>query len=303
MNTPANAIPESFGMPTAAPASGSAARVFYWSVVREVWEHRSIYMAPLIVAGVIVVATSLSTLAGILEPALRAEPGRHGIAEPYDLAALLIMGAALLVAIFYCVDALYGERRDRSILFWKSLPVSDWTAVLAKFSIPVLVLPAVAFVVTVATHTSMLLWSTFLHAVSGSGAAGTHLLLVQMWVMLLYHLFAVHGLWYAPFYGWLMLVSAWAKRAALLWAVISVAAIAIAERILLGSQTFLSLLEGRLMGDAAGDFGAGGSVLMPPMSQLTPGRFLISSGLWVGLLLSALFLALAVRLRRQRGPI
>lgn len=177
------------------------------------------------------------------------------------------------------MDALYGERRDRSILFWKSLPVSDWTAALANFSIPVLVLPAVAFLVTVATHTSMLLWITFLHAVSGSGAAGTHLLLVQM---LLYHLFAVHGLWYAPFYGWLLLVSAWAKRAALLWAVISVAAIAIAERILLGSQTFLSLLEGRLMGDSAGNFGVGGSVLMPPMSQLTPGRFLISSGLWVG---------------------
>jgi ABC-2 type transport system permease protein len=149
----------------------------------------------------------------------------------------------------------------------------------------------------------MLLWSTLIHAVSGSGTAGTHLLLVQMWVMLLYHLFAVHGLWYAPFYGWLLLVSAWAKRAALLWAVISVAAIAIAERILLGSQIFLSLLEGRLMGGPAGDFGPGGNVLMPPLSQLTPGRFLISPGLWVGLLLSALFLTLAVRLRRQRGPI
>ena len=304
MNTPANAIPGSFGMPTAAPVTGSSGRAFYWSVLREVWEYRSIYMAPLIVAGVIVIATSLSTLAAIWEPALRAEPGQRGVAEPYDLAALLIMGAAFLVAIFYCVDALHGERRDRSILFWKSLPVSDWTAVLAKFSIPVLVLPAVAFVVTVATHTSMLLWSTFIHAVSGSGAAGTHLLLVQTWVMLLYHLFAVHGLWYAPFYGWLLLVSAWAKRAALLWAVISVAAIAIAERILLGSRIFLSLLEGRLMDGPAGNFGpGGGNVLMPPLSQLTPGRFLISWGLWAGLLLSALFLTLAVRLRRQRGPI
>jgi len=111
-------------------------------------------------------------------------------------------------------------------------------------------------------------------------------------------------LWYAPFYGWLLLVSAWAKRAALLWAVISVAAIAIAERILLGSRIFLSLLEGRLMDGPAGNFGpGGGNVLMPPLSQLTPGRFLVSSGLWAGLLLSALFLTLAVRLRRQRGPI
>ena len=59
--------------------------------------------------------------------------------------------------MFYCLDALYGERRDRSILFWKSLPVSDLTTVLSKASIPIVVLPLLTFAVTVATQLIMLL--------------------------------------------------------------------------------------------------------------------------------------------------
>ena len=67
---------------------------------------------------------------------------------------------ALFVVIFYCLDALYGERRDRSILFWKSLPVSDLTTVLAKASIPLVVLPLVVFAITVAVQLAMLLLSS-----------------------------------------------------------------------------------------------------------------------------------------------
>ena len=62
------------------------------------------------------------------------------------------MGTTFIVGIFYCLDALYGERRDRSILFWKSLPVSDLTTVLSKASIPLVVLPLLAFAITVVTQ-------------------------------------------------------------------------------------------------------------------------------------------------------
>ena len=54
------------------------------------------------------------------------------VEQPYTFAAFLLMGTTFIVAMFYCLEALYGERRDRSILFWKSLPVSDLTTVLAK---------------------------------------------------------------------------------------------------------------------------------------------------------------------------
>src|SRR5208283_3600079 len=82
------------------------------------------------------------------------------IAQPYNFAELLIMGTTFIVAVFYCLDALYGERRDRSILFWKSLPVSDLTTVLSKASIPIVVLPLATFAITVVTQWIMLLLST-----------------------------------------------------------------------------------------------------------------------------------------------
>jgi ABC-2 type transport system permease protein len=72
-----------------------------------------------------------------------------------------------VVGVFYSLDALYGERRDRSILFWKSLPVSDLTAVLSKASIPLVVLPALVFVITVATNLVMVLISSAVLVLSG----------------------------------------------------------------------------------------------------------------------------------------
>jgi ABC-2 type transport system permease protein len=106
----------------------------YWSVRRELWEHRSIYIAPLAAAAVFL----LAFLTGLtLSTAHRHEP----LDTPYVFAAALIMGTGFIVGIFYSLDALYGERRDRSILFWKSLPVSDLTTVLSKFAIPLVILP------------------------------------------------------------------------------------------------------------------------------------------------------------------
>src|SRR5207247_4279204 len=96
----------------------------------------------------------------------------HGVIEqPYDMAALFIMAISFLVAVFYCIDALYGERRDRSILFWKSLPVSDGTTVLSKMSIPVVVVPLVTFAITVATHIAMLVLSSAILLGSGTRSA------------------------------------------------------------------------------------------------------------------------------------
>src|SRR6202021_706378 len=86
------------------------------------------------------------------------------IQRPFNFAALLIMGATFLVSIFYCLDALHGERRDRSILFWKSLPVSDLTTVLSKFSIPMVVIPVVAFLTIVIMQLIMRVLSTIIPA-------------------------------------------------------------------------------------------------------------------------------------------
>jgi ABC-2 type transport system permease protein len=95
----------------------------YWSIQRELWEYRSIYIAPLAVAAVALFSFTISIIAGIWERPLRFDPGTPQ--APFDMTAGLLMLTGVIVSAFYCVDALHGERRDRSILFWKSLPVSD----------------------------------------------------------------------------------------------------------------------------------------------------------------------------------
>jgi ABC-2 type transport system permease protein len=284
-------------------------RPFYWSVLRELWENRSIYIAPLAVAAVFLFGFLISTihLPDKMRAALALDPmqQREMIEQPYNLAALLLMATYLIVAAFYCLDALRGERRDRSILFWKSLPVSDLTTVLSKASIPFVILPLLTFVITVATQWIMLLLSTAALLGSRQSVAmlWSQLSLFQMSLMLLYHLLAVHSLWYAPFYGWLLLASAWAKRAAFLWAALPLLAISIVEKIAFNTSHFGALLAYRFSGGPAGGSFTARNIAMDPMMQLTPGKFLTSPGLWLGLAVTAAFLAAAVRLRRYRGPI
>src|SRR6188472_1255795 len=128
MNTQSDNTPESTGVndPShSAPASGyskSSMQPFYWSVRRELWENRSIYVAPLIVAVVVLFGFLISTIGMperrhgvlLLDPAHQ----RAMIGMPYDVAAMMLIVTAFIVGVFYCLDALHSERRDRSILFW-----------------------------------------------------------------------------------------------------------------------------------------------------------------------------------------
>jgi ABC-2 type transport system permease protein len=310
MNTQSNAIPESpLESQVIAPAVISATRRMYWSVRRELWESRSIYIAPLAVAAIFLFGFLIRTihLPDKMRAALALNPVQQHefIEQPYNFAALLIMGTTFIVAVFYCLDALHGERRDRSILFWKSLPVSDRTVVLSKASIPLLVLPLLTFAVTVATQLIMLLLSTAVLLGSGLSVATlwTQLPLFPMSLMLLYHLVAIHALWYAPIYGWLLLVSGWARRAAFLWAALPLLTIGVVEKIAFNTSHFGAMLQYRLSGGPEGAAFTAGSMSMDPLTQLNPGHFLISPGMWIGLAVAAAFLAAAIRLRRYQGPI
>jgi len=309
MNTQSNAMPEShLESQVAAPVVISGTRRMYWSLRRELWEYRSIYLAPLAAASLFLFGFLISTIHLPAKmrslSALDSAQQREAIVMPYDMAAGLIMLTALIVGVFYTLDALHGERRDRSILFWKSLPVSDLTTVLSKASIPLLVLPLLAFTFTVALQFIMLLLSTAVLLGSGLNVATlwTRLSFVQMSLLLLYHLLTVHSLWYAPFYGWLLLVSGWARRAAFLWAALPLLAIAIVEKIAFNTSYFTAMLQHRL-GGAAEAVVAPGTLPMDPMTHVTPGHFLSNPGLWLGLAIFAAFLAAAVRLRRYQGPI
>jgi ABC-2 type transport system permease protein len=309
MNTPSNAVPESFSeAKVVAPPVMLETRPFYWSARRELWEYRSIYLAPLTIAGVILLGNLfvLGTVPRIIRNAAGLEPAlqREALVRPYNFAAGLIMGAAFLVSFYYSLDALYGERRDRSILFWKSLPVSDLTTVLAKASIPLFVLPVVAFAITAVTQSIMLVLSSMVLLASGLSVATlwSQVAVYQRLLMLLYHLVTAHMLWYAPIYAWLLLISAWARRAPFLWAVLPPLAIGIFEKIVFHSSHFAELLSYRFSGGREAVTSMQGDFPIDPGMHLTPGAFLADPGLWTGLAFAAIFLVAAARLRRYREP-
>ena len=290
-----------------APEVVSETRPLYWSVRRELWENRSIYLAPVAVAAVFLFGFTVSTIGmpGRRRAVLMLDPAqqRATIGMPYDVAAMALILTAFIVGVFYCIDALYGERRDRSILFWKSLPVSDLTTVLSKASIPLVVMPALIFAVIVITQFIMLLWSSAVLLSSGLAATTwSRFNLFQQSLILLYGLIAL-ALWHAPIYGWLLLVSSWARRATFLWAALPLLAAGVLERIAFNSSHFASMLQYRFMGHVARAFTAKAGGRIDSLAQLTPRRFLGTPGLWIGLLLAAIFLAAAVRLRRNRDPI
>ncbi len=301
---------------TARPADHGAAvhapmpetRPMYWSVRREIWENRSIYIAPLAVTALVLLGTLISL--GGLPRKMRSipdDPARlHAmVVKPFTMAPAPIMLATLFVGFFYSLEALYGERRDRSILFWKSLPVSDRTAVLSKAAVPLVVLPSIAFALSVSTFVALLLLGTAVLAASGMspGTLWAEVQVIEEPLVMLYGLI-VHSLWFAPIYGWLLLVSVWARRTPLLWAVLPPFAIAVAERIALGSSHFASLLRHRVTGAMQSAFTAGpGGGALDQLHQLTPLRFLSTPGPWLGLAFAAAFLWAAVRLRREREPI
>ncbi|MGB9433241.1 MAG: hypothetical protein WBQ89_13430, partial [Candidatus Acidiferrum sp.] len=165
MSSPSNAVPQSSFESQAIPTAVLLpTRPMYWSVVRELWENRSIFVAPLIAAGVFLFGflISMVTLPRRMREILALPwPEAHErLVQPYHFLAGLLMVVALIVGVIYCLDALHGERRDRSILFWKSLPISDFTTVLAKAAIALVVLPLITFVLTVATQFAMLILSS-----------------------------------------------------------------------------------------------------------------------------------------------
>jgi ABC-2 type transport system permease protein len=293
--------------PLTAPME-SATRPMYWSVRRELWENRSIYLAPLAVAAIFMFGFMISTISlphrmrtiSKLDPAKQCEM----VAKPYDVAATMLILTASLVGFFYCLDALHGERRDRSILFWKSLPVSDRTTVLSKASIPLVILPLLTLAIVITMQIIMLMMSTtvLMGQRSGVSTLWTNVNLFSSLPTLVYGLIVI-AVWHAPIYAWLLLISAWAKRSAILWAVLPILGIAMVEKMAFNSMYFIQLVAYRLFGGFAQAFVFQSKGHLPSDPEMTPWRFLCTPGLWLGLIVAAALLAATIRLRRNREPI
>ena len=278
-----------------------AARLFLWSVRRELWEYRFLYWAPVVVGALTVVGYVIATLGRALsthDMALR----RKILEEQPDFAAAMILVTAVLAGIFYLLDALQAERRDRSILFWKSLPVSDTLTVLAKFTVGGVLAPLIGYAITLVAQFVMLLVGSAVMLANGfgPGAMWHHFFVASFG--LLYHMVTIHILWWAPLYAWLLLVSAAVRHIAFVWAALPIAGLVALEHALFGSKFLPGYLMYRLGGGGMEAMVPEGKMPMDPMAHLTPIHFLLTPGLWGGLAVAALFLYVAMRLRRSRGP-
>lgn len=301
----ADALPESPPVVRAAKR-GAAVRPFYWSLRRELWENRSLYIAPMVVAGLVlfgfVVGAARIPHHVDLDHTQRNQAAISAI--PYALAAFFILGIGVIVGAFYLLGALHNERRDRSILFWKSMPVSDITAVGAKAAIVHLVMPAVLFVVILATHILMMAVNLVVLLPTGGQFASlwANWPLLRMAVVLAWALVTL-SIWYAPLTGWLLMVSAWAKRAPFLWAVLPPLGLMLVEFFSFGTGQVSHLIGRRLSGGFDAAFtNVGPHAAMVDIDQIDVVGFFTSLEVWGGLVVGGALAAVAVWLRRTRDP-
>ena len=309
----------------ASVAVASRVKPFYWSLRRELWENRSIYIAPLAVAGIILVSALIGFLRASGQFPFHAlvdvPPGQFriaGIAMYFSLAGILSVTAAI-VGWFYCLDALSGERRERSILFWRSLPVSDVTTVLSKVLVGMGIVPLVTLIVGLALFLVLLLTASIVLMANGGGG-GQLLANAAIGESLFVHVYAAIAaiLWGAPLYAWAIFVSSWARRAPFLWALMVPAGIALAEGLAFGTKHFLTMISSRWDGGIKYAFVESAQSLQAQegdvkfdasqfpesfISLMDPGRYLSQPGLWIGLIVAAAFIAAAIWMRRYREPI
>jgi ABC-2 type transport system permease protein len=288
-------------------------------IKREFWEHRALWIAPLAVALALLAAVAIfghhPELVHMELDSGETPPVLDIIVFGWGMA--LYLTAAILVSI-YLLDCLYSERRDRSILFWKSLPVSDTKTVLVKLLVGFVIVPLGTFVL--AALTSALATAILLLRNPVDLHGGVQLWDTLAWLrlegLMLYGLIAAL-LWYAPYATYLMLASAWARRWPSAWAIIPPILLAIFEYMTFGTHYFsrfaqrsaselMGLLFSPNNGDAA-NFGEvvgsqhGPSGVSRMLSHsVDPSGLLASPQLWLGLAAAALMLALAIRLRRYR---
>ena len=196
-------------------------------IQRELWEHRSIYVTPaaigLIICLMIITGqVSVSAMGQHLDFVLL---GASALGENERAAALTglltfislpLLFSMLILTMFYSLDCLYAERKDRSILFWRSIPITDSETIASKLIIALVVIPLVAFLLIMITHLVVLLIASVW--VSIRGADAWYLIwsaapLFDSWMVTLITMLAM-PLWLSPFIGWFLFVSAFTKRSA-----------------------------------------------------------------------------------------
>jgi len=296
----------------APPAALPAGRTLLTLVRRELWEHRGLWLCPLVVAGLLVASAALVNARVGADDLARLGPfeSRQTVAlftiAQWALSMPLALAAGIVLCV-YALDCLYAERKDRSILFWKSLPVSDGLTVFSKALVAMVVVPlgvyVLAAVTAVAFSALFAMRAAFGYAPPVMAWDGLEWLRAEFALLLLTILGA---LWAAPVTGYLMLVSAVSRRSPLLWATLPPLVGALLERIVFGTHYLWNFLMYRTVGvwhilDVQHSHVVTHQGLRPFGTLLDELNWRAAFGsidLWLGVAATVAMLYVAVRLRR-----
>lgn len=288
-----------------------------WLIRRELWENAAIWVLPILIGVVLL----LAALFGDVD--LRASAPLSPPDQPQLGGAIWLFGFGMvfffameLYSAWYLLECLYAERKDRSILFWRALPVSDAQVVLSKLLIALVVVPLVGFVAADISTLGMALELTLRDSSQPLRALlwnPQHWLQLQvLWLYLL----AATNLWYLPVAAWLLAISAWARRSPALWATMPIAVPFLIERWLLHTHHIETLIVDRFTGLVSVAFhnnadeafsltsvvDSGRGLTLPGQTVwelINPRGLLQTPATWIGVVLGLALIAGAIELRRR----
>jgi ABC-2 type transport system permease protein len=288
---------------------------YIWLVRREFWENRAIWTIPAVIGGFLI----LAALFGKVEVLGLASqiPGRPATQLFLVAVGLTFFAVMSIYSTWYLLDCLHADRKDRSVLFWKSLPISDTATVLSKLLTALIAIPLVYF--ALADLTTLLM--AFIISIRASSSIGGSLWHADVWFqiqVLWLYLIVTAAIWYLPIVAYLLVVSSWAKRAVMLWALLPPFALILAERWFFGTQVIAAQLWERAVG-LVGAFNINlddGSWVVTPVGHegmiqtpvsvwhlLAASGFLSSPETWIGVGVGVALTFCAVQLRTRRTEI
>ena len=297
---------------------------FFWLIRREFWENKAIWIMPAAIAGFQIIcglfgALHMGSNDMQVGPGDSLPNGRVVGGTALFMFSILFFVAMSIYSSWYLLDCLYADRKDRSILFWKSLPLTDTETVLSKLAVGLFVIPLVYF--AIADLTTVIL--AFIISIRASSWIGSSMWQPDAWLQiqaLWIYLIVTLAVWFLPIAGWLMLVSAWATRAVILWSFLPPLALCVAERWVFGTHVLGTLLSDRLLSgyeirafhslgkaDWVGLFGSnangGSNAAHSIWSFFDPAGFFASSATWIGAAVGVALIIAAIQLRSRRAEI
>ncbi|WP_402720842.1 hypothetical protein [Janthinobacterium rivuli] len=320
-----------------------------WLLRRELWEHKGMLVwTPALIGVVMTVLGSLMAIGTIAKTKMRTAlivngeeiswstvfntrsfgPRRteiiDAVANNYTYAAAPLFLALGFLVFFYCLSALHDDRRDRSVLFWKSLPISDAQTVLSKAAVALLVAPLIVTAAASLTSLALILVLSGVLAANGIHVFAELLATPGLYLgpLRVFGLLPVYCLWALPTVGWLLMVSSWARSKVFLWAV-GVPLLLLILTVWAGKLTQtesgvewiqMNVIGRALLGTLPGSWYLFEPELLPRMHALAEGsshmtRIDVFSNSWSSLALPAVWLGAAagaaliyaaIRLRRWR---